>query len=207
MMKLTAALRMLDSFRPLPPTSKRQEIRATANREYDDWLSHNNGAVAYGGALRIFPLQECAGLADVQTWNARETWKGAYGSAAPDLYLFAEDAFGVQFGFEADGSVARFWNETGDVEALDLGLGEFFEAISLDPEGTISAETYRAADRQIGPLTLREHFAMRVETAVGGKFNCDNMIRMDSIEHMRACGSVAQQIRRTPIGTSFKPRM
>jgi hypothetical protein len=174
------------------------------DEEHRRWLQQHNGAVAFGGALRFFPMTSAEGLRDIASWNERELWAAWYGPLAPGrLWIFAEDAFGVQFGFLTGGELARFWNETGEVEALDVDVVEFVRLIAGDPDGTLSYRLFLDTQRALGPLGLSEHWAFRVETALGGDLAIDNLQRMDAVAHMQACGKIAQQISSLEIGTGI----
>jgi hypothetical protein len=171
---------------------------------YRRWLHQAGGAIALEGALRFFPTLPQDGLHAISFWNSEAAWKPAYGSLAPtELLIFAEDAFGVQFGFRPNASIARFWNETGEIEALELGLADFVQAIADDPDDTVSYALYCEASRTLGRPDLSEHFSCRVETALGGRLAVDNLQRVNSLEHMRASGKIAQQIAKLPVGTKI----
>ena len=175
------------------------------DREYLKWLVAVNGATAFHGALRFFPAMATHGMRDVCSWNSAETWKSYYGVHSPDsLLLFAEDAFGVQFGFESTGSVSIFWSETGEIEPLEIGLREFLERVLEDPDGTISLDFYLSARDALGAANAAHHYALQVETALGGELAVDNLLLMDSVMHMRSLGKIAQQLRDIPEGTAIR---
>jgi len=172
---------------------------------YERWLRRSNGGVAFDGALRFFPAVSEEGLRDIAFWNSEAGWKSVYGPLSPSgLLIFAEDGFGVQFGFLPNERVARFWNETAEVEPLDMDAIEFVEAIAADPNGTISRDLFGEASRLLGRLALSEHFAFRVETALGGTPTADNLQKMDAVEHMRASAKIARQIAHLPLGTRIE---
>lgn len=163
--------------------------------EYAQWLVRTNGAIAFGGALRFFPALPARGLADVCSWNENPgTWKWAYAHRAPEIFLFAEDAFGLQFGFRPDGSVAIFWAETAEIEDLAVGLKDFVRLIESDPKETISYELFCSAREALGPISLDQHYAFRIETALGGSLSVENLVVASSIEHLRALGKIALQL-------------
>lgn len=205
-MSVARAIGRLPGLRLLPGVGT-SPVPSFPNPEYSEWLRVYNGAVAFGGALRLFPAQSSGGLLSAGEWNDVSTWREAYGAVASGRQLFfGEDAFGVQFGLSPDSGLVRFWNETGDVEPLGLSLMEFFEVIRDDPDGTVSAGLYARAEEALGHLPLREHFAFKIETALGGEPVVENIARMASVEHMRACGHIAQQIKGMPLGTQVSPK-
>lgn len=172
----------------------------------DWWLGEWNGATALDGALRLFALGDVEELWTVSDWNAQDTWRGEFGRLQPRGVCIGEDAFGTQFVRVPDlDEVALFWPETGTMERIGLSRAEFVRAVIDDPDGTVSLHQYRKAVSALGRPSLREHLAMKVETAVGGEFSSDNMIRMPSISHMRALGLLALQIADVPVGTGFTP--
>ncbi|WP_395684134.1 hypothetical protein [Dokdonella sp.] len=161
------------------------------------WVVRTGGAIALDGALRFFPPYSCNALPGLAVWNEATGWKKNYLSLTPiDLVIFAEDAFGTQFYIEESGRVGIFWPETAEREPLSLSVPQFFETIADDPEGTINISLYEDAVASMGPLKLSEHFAFRLETALGGRPSLDNLIVMDSSRHMAALGKIAVQLAR-----------
>jgi hypothetical protein len=163
------------------------------NREYPRWLGTANGGCGFSGALRFFPAREHESLPGLCDWN-RSRWLDAYGSLRPGLFLFAEDAFGLQFGFLEDGNVAIFWGETAEVEPLGTDLRGFVDRIKEDPDTTISFSLFQEAVEMLGPLSLNQHFAFKVETALGGNLSVTNLTIMGAVDHMRSLGKIATQI-------------
>lgn len=204
-MTLLQSMCRLDDFRTLP-SSEVQEVPPLPS-EYRDALLSINGGIAYGGAIRVFPAYRVPQLPTIGDWNDPPLWKNSYGSLIrSDLTVFCEDAFGVQFAIGTDGLVTRIWNETAEAECLGMRFQEFFNVIHNDPVGTISLDLYQSAEQSLGPLPLSEHFAFKIETALGGKAAVENVMRMGSVMHMRACGGIARQIKSMPIGTKVTIR-
>lgn len=143
-----------------------------------------DGRAAFDGALRFFETDDA--------WMTR--WGCHFGDLVPDLRLIASDAFGTMFGLDKFGKVAIFWAETGDIEPLGVDEIAFLSMIMKDPNGTINLDLYQAAVREFGPIGPQQHFAFRVETALGGQVALDNLMVMDADEHMRVLGALAQQI-------------
>lgn len=168
--------------------------------------SEVGGGIAYEGALRLFPWSVDSPLTSYRHWNSRTGWHSWYGPLAPEWDSFGEDAFGVQYLISRDDEpvVAIFWAETGEVEHLGVGPGDFLRMVREDPEETISMVLYRACVARYGELPPRQHFAMRVEAALGGKFDVENIVPMDALEHMRALSQIALQIHSVPIGTTLE---
>lgn len=152
-----------------------------------------NGITAFDGALRFIDANN--------TWMSR--WGDSYGDLAPKLKLVASDAFGTMYGLDEAGKMSIFWSETGEIESLDIDEHEFFSLIAKDPDGTINLDLYQAAVQKLGQINQNQHFAFKVETAMGGLVALDNLMIMDADEHMRSLGAIAQQIRNIQPGTKI----
>ena len=150
-----------------------------------------NGSTAFDGALRFFESED-------DSWKS--IWGHCYGSLMPDIRIFASDAFGTVFGLVEKNKVAIFWCETGELEFLGIELEDFYEMIVQDPTGTINFDLYQAAIELYGKPAFEEHFAFKVETALGGELTTDNIVVMDAIEHFRAMAKIANQIKNIPTG-------
>lgn len=157
-------------------------------------LPDYDGHSAFGGALRFLDPDDCS-------W--KERWGQSYGYLAPNLRFIAADAFGTMYGLDDAGKVAIFWAETGEVELLGVEPDKFFSMILEDTNGTINLDLYREAVRKIAGIGLQQHFAFKVEIALGGQLVVDNIMAMDADEHMRVLGSLAQQIHAVPVGSRF----
>jgi hypothetical protein len=194
-MPLDSTLAELPGFTPLREVGSVAPRLALPDEEYRAWLQENNGAYAFGGCLRLFPTRSVHRLADIDSWNDASGWKRLYGKLSPSVAIFAEDVFGLQFGFDQKGTVTAFWSETGEVEDLGYGLREFLARIVAKPEETISYDTFQRARKALGSVGLHEHLACRVETALGGRFDVENLVVMNAYDHMVALGKIAVQLR------------
>lgn len=155
-------------------------------------LPEFNGQSSYGGALRFFEPDDLS-------W--KEVWGRAYGPLLPDIRIFASDAFGVMFGFDAAGEVVIFWAESGEIEELGIDEDTFYSLIKDDPEETINWGLYKQAVKELGPVPLTENLAFKIELALGGELAVSNMERMDSVLHMQSLGKIAQQLVDIPYGS------
>jgi hypothetical protein len=141
---------------------------------------------AFDGALRFHDEKDFA-------WVF--TWGRAYAELAPTLRMFASDAFGVFFGVHDNDTVAIFWPETGQVESLGLRREEFYEQLAADPDLAIGLQIYRQAVQLLGRPQLDQHFAMVIETALGGRFTADNLRIVNAADHMVTLAGLAHQLR------------
>jgi hypothetical protein len=153
-----------------------------------------DGVSAFQGALRF--------LSDGDNALLHE-WAIGYQGIAPDIAPFASDSFGVLYGLDSQNQVAIFWPETGEIEQLQTNKEDFLGLILEDPNSTINLDVYLQGIVKLGLLTRSQHFALKIELAVGGKFSVDNLIKMDAKEHMRALGKLARQFKGIPLGTKI----
>lgn len=192
---IASAARLVPGFTPLLCKPSIDDVLDVSFEAMREWILDTGGAVAFGGALRVFPPADCSGLYSVKKWNASTTWKARYGKKAPvNVLVFAEDAFGTQYYIDGEGMVGAFWSETGEQERFNLTVPEFLNSIVSDPNGTISASLYVEAIKEIGDLKISQHFAFKIELALGGKLEVANMVAMDSLRHMIALAKIAGQI-------------
>lgn len=150
-----------------------------------------DGRTAFGGALRFYDI-------DDESW--KQQWGKYYDALMPDIRIFAIDAFGTVYGLLPNSTVAIFWSETGEVEQLDVGLSEFYEMIIQDPDNTINFSLYMDAVKKFGKPAFNEHFAFKIETALGGSLSVDNISVMDATDHFMALGKLANRIKDIPEG-------
>jgi hypothetical protein len=148
-----------------------------------------DGKTALSGALR-FGSQDAL----------LKAWATDSGQPAPKMQSFASDSFGVVYGIDSNGKVAIFWPETGEVERLGVSKDEFYELVKKDPEGTVNLSLYQDATKKLGPLAPEEHFAFKIETALGGPLTVENVLKMKAADHMRSLGKIAREIRDIPVG-------
>ncbi|SQD76790.1 T6SS immunity protein Tdi1 domain-containing protein [Moritella yayanosii] len=158
-------------------------------------LPEFDGESAYSGALRFYD-DSCS------DWEYE--WGKLYGSMKPTFKLFAIDAFGTAYGLLSDENVAIFWSETGELEPIDANLEEFLGMILEDPYTTINYDLYISAVEHLGKPSFHEHFAFKVELALGGSLSVDNLTIMDSTKHFHSLAKIAFQINEIKVGSSIR---
>lgn len=161
-------------------------------------LPEFTGDTAFKGALRFFDIND-------DSWKL--SWGVCYGSLIPDIKIFASDAFGTVYGLLDDGEVAIFWTETGELEQLGIYENDFYDLIVEDPENTINYSLYCEAENSYGAITKENHFAFKIETALGGELSLSNITIMNQVDHFRSLGKLATQIDIIPEGESINSVM
>lgn len=96
-------------------------------------LKERNGFVAFASGLHV------RGACTEPSWHSlRQAWKGGhalherYPEVRPTDIPFAQDCVGDQY-LLREGEVVQLFAEMGEVEHLDMNLGEFFRAAIDDP--------------------------------------------------------------------------
>lgn len=169
-------------------------------------LSAINGFVLFGGALHV------RGAVREPAWHSlREAWRGAeavarlYPALQPDDVPFGQDCVGDQY-LLRDGSVIRLAAETGEVEALDLGLFPFLERACADPEGFLSAAPLLLHLNESGDLPpgmlLHAHPPFCTQQAAGGV----SLRAAPADELLRYHAALARQIGALAPGAVFRMR-
>ena len=103
-------------------------------------LKQVNGFIQYHGGLHFF------GACSEPLWHSLgEAWTGPhaahrhYNNVRSEDVPFAEDCLGFQFLLRA-GQVVYLDGETGELDALGIGLAEFFEWIEANPVGNLGMQ-------------------------------------------------------------------
>lgn len=103
-------------------------------------LGSVNGFIQYGGGLHV------RGACLKPEWHSlRRAWRGPqaisalFPAAEPDWIPFAQDCVGDQF-LLRDAQVLHLAAETGEVQDLNLTLGEFLKRASADPVDFLAME-------------------------------------------------------------------
>lgn len=148
------------------------------------------GDTAFKGALRFFDIND-------KSW--KKTWGQLYGSLIPSINIFASDAFGTVYGI-SNNEVVIFWTETGELEPLGMNENDFYDLIVEDPDNTINLGLYCQATELFGVLSKDDHFAFKIETALGGDLSLNNITVMNGVDHYKSLGKLANQINSLPEG-------
>ncbi len=132
----------LDEITFVGPPIDDAEILADLPVNLSELLQQVNGFIQFHGGLHV------RGACREPAWHSlRDAWVGArafhglYPAIRPVDIPFAEDCMGGQF-LLRDGRVVRLSAETGELEALDLGLAGFLQAVQDDPIGFLSLQPF-----------------------------------------------------------------
>lgn len=172
--------------------------------EYAECLNRG-GAHVFSGALRIFGLTDDIDAQNILKWNNPETWKKEYKSFFNDIWVFAEDIFGYQFLFNKNG-IGRLDIETGEIEILCKTFTSWISIILDKPDyysgSSVAAKWARTFPKE--RLTGRYHLCPITLFVCGGKYEIDNLFRIESIKNMKIKAQIAEQIKDLPDGTPIE---
>ena len=122
-----------------------------------------------------------------------------------DIWAFAEDVFGYQFLFNKDG-VGRLDIETGEIRHLCNSFADWISLVLEDPDfysGMSVAKEWEIS-RPDEPVTGKHHLCPVTLFVCGGKYQIDNLFRIESVSHLKVKAQIAEQIRDLPDGTPIE---
>lgn len=154
-------------------------------------LEEINGFFAFNAGIQVFRVG-AEGLGyDLEHWNDQATWKDTYQGLADDLFCFAQDIFGMQFGVTGAGRVVLMDPETAARQDLGGSLEEWAAWLLSDPDHHGQGQTALRWQDQFGALEVTERLAHRTPLILGGEHTVDNVMVLDAVACMRALGPVA----------------
>ena len=176
----------------LPTTPLDAELRGL--------LAQRNGFYALDRALHVLP--SVVDTSSLAPWNDPASWRSDYSKLAEPFRFFAHDLFGNPFAFLGS-EVVMFNAETGDHETVAKTLKGWAEALLSDDYWSGSA---LATDWQVryGELKEGQRLVPKIPFVMGGSYDLTNLYAGDAVESLRFRGSLAQQLRNIPDGTTVE---
>ena len=163
-------------------------------------LRQLNGFIQFHGGLHV------RGACRQPPWHSlRDAWVGvrAFHSLYPAVHLedipFAEDCLGDQF-LLRDGRVHRRAAETGELQALDLGLAGFFHAVQSDPIEFLSLPPLLQFQRDGGALEPGQLLASYPPFCTEQSADGVHLAAISADERRRFLADFAAHIRELPEG-------
>ena len=166
-------------------------------------LLERNGFFAFESALHVFPFGGVQVGNDLLQWNSQDLWRYAYPESAGNHLFFAEDVFGEQFSI-AEQIVWRFNPETGEASAFATSMDDWADRIMEDSDAETGYPLAHQWQELFGPLRLGCRLIPKLPFVAGGEFDVQNLYEADAVRGMLVRGSIAQQIRELPDGTSIQ---
>lgn len=182
---------------PVPGDSKEQ---------YRHLLVLKNGFYAFDSSLHVFPFckQRVDGGQTVSVWNAPDLWKTHYIHCDPgvvELWCFAENAFGEQFGF-FDGRVVQFNPETGAIVELCDDLVSWCRLVVEDCDFHTGHSIVRKWQATRGQLPRGQRLVpIYPFVSKEGSYDVSNFFSVDALRGMHSRADFARQIKSIADGT------
>lgn len=164
-----------------------------------DVLFKKNGFFAFEKALEIFPLGTSALSYPITQWNDTETWRSAYKNLAPAGMAFAQDIFGIQF--LVSDAIYCFDPETADTNFVAKTIEDWAKKILLYYDIMTGQPIAHAWQCMHGPLLNRRRLIPITPFVLGGRYEVENLISVDSVEGMLLRANLALQLKHLPDGS------
>jgi len=144
-----------------------------------------NGGFYWQRALLIRPLHKTEGAPlPVTEWNDTALWKREYGDICEDVFFFADDVFGGQFGLQ-DNRVVQFDPETAGLEEVAKTLDGWCKEILRDPEFYTGFPVLHAWEQEKGQIPAGFRLIPKQPFMLGGDFDASNMVSKPDVEGMK----------------------
>jgi hypothetical protein len=161
-------------------------------------LTLKNGFFAFDGALHVLPVSRNHNLS---WWNSATGWRSTYPANIPDVFGFALDAFGGQFGL-LGGEVVYLNPELGEPEPL-AGSVEAWAAMVLEDPSLVGHSAVEKWQADHGPLREEQRLVPLVPFVLGGAMTNDNLRVCNTWEATQRYGRLALVLRSLPDGAAI----
>lgn len=166
-------------------------------------LQEKNGFYAFESALHVLPANCSTTVMNLESWNAEDLWRNAYGKVTRGYVFFAEDAFGGQFAAR-DGKVHRFDPESGSTEQMGDSLEGWAGKILDDYEYETGYPLAHEWQEINGPLTPGMRLIPKIPFMLGGEYKVENLYALDAVEAMRHRADIWKQMKDLPDGAQVR---
>jgi len=200
--------RLVDILVPVSGHSAAQSISLPplVDNEYREFLAACNGGYTPDSFYHFFGSSGPA-WHDVVDWNRPERWKESFG-IVDDIFVFAEDIFGNQYGFRKLGKgtdIRMISSFSGDISRAPSPFAAFVEYLVFDKEVNPQAVLANEFLTRINQSFHGKHISYDVHPYLGGDQNdITNFDLIDSGVNLNWNGQLATQIRKLPPGTRLK---
>jgi hypothetical protein len=164
-------------------------------------LGRCTGFVAFDSALLVRGVG--GGTLGLAAWNAATGWRSTFAGMADDVFFFAEDLFGCQWGIQDDDVVA-FDPETGETVPFAETVEEWAGMVVDDRDYLTGHPTACDWQRAHGPLPLGHRLVPTVPFVLGGGYDVENLVAVDAYDGMRRRGRMAVQLKDIPDGAQVE---
>ena len=162
--------------------------------ELSSLLERKNGFFAFESSLLVLPASSHGGVAGLGQWNDSSGWVGLYDRIGRPALFFAQDAFAGQFGI-TDIGVISLNPETGETTLYGVSLEDWAQAVLEHYDYEVGWSAARDWQLEHGLLRPGHRLLPKVPFVLGGGYEAENLVAVESFEAMRRLGSLYHQIR------------
>lgn len=181
----------------------RKPLEVVGSSGLFELLRFRNGFFAFGGALHVFPWGKAEGYVDIEAWNDKDLWRFEYKGLDDNALYFAEDVFGGQFGIH-DGRVTMMDPETAERLAVAENVSAWLDWVISDPDLSVGRALATQWSRMNGRIPVGQRLVPRIPFVMGGGYELENLVCMNSVSAMRTRGAIAVQIEELPDGSPIR---
>lgn len=181
-----------------------QATLARLPRDLRELLEARNGFIAFGGGLHVRgacaePRWHSLGY----WWTSDDALHRQFRPVLPDDVPFAEDALGDQF-LLRDGEVHRLVGESGEIQALGMGVRGFLDATERDPDGFLMLDVLSAFRAQGGRLAPGQLLSVYPPFVAVESQNGVSIKAVPVAERIGALAELVRAVERLPDGTRLR---
>lgn len=180
------------------------EFLKTLPEDLQSLLLQMNGFVAFDGGLHV------RGVCRDPDWHSLQlacqsefALSGRYPALSASDVPFAQDFLGDQYVLRS-GSVYRLLGETGEIEGLELTLGQFLECAIADPLEFLSLEPLRSFINDGERLRPGELLSAWPPFCAKESKNGVSLKAMPALERLRALANLASQLQAVSDGSKVR---
>jgi hypothetical protein len=189
------------------PPADDVELLERLPRDLAELFRQLNGFIAFDGGLHVRgACREPAWHSLWDAWLGETAFHQLYPRVHPEDIPFAEDCMGDQFLLRA-GQVWRLAAETGEVEPLGLGLGEFLQQAQSDPVDSLSLQPLLQFQQEGGRLEPGQLLASFPPCCAQESVETVCLAAVATDERRRFLARLAAQLRDVPDGGTIEFRL
>lgn len=169
------------------------------DKDFLSLLKMKNGFYLFNSTLRFFSTDQCEHSYGLKNWNSDSLWRKYYGTLTEKAFFFAENFLGEQFCF-LGGEIFIFNPEDGRMFFMAKTFTEWCRLIVDQYEKYSAHELGRSWQLIHGPISGLTTLVPKKLFILGGGFDVDNLVLLDSVVAMRVLGPIALHLNNLPDG-------
>ena len=162
-------------------------------QELYDLLCLKNGFYAFESALHVRAKGSEGPPVSLECWNKKELWIDTYEVNKSEVFFFAEDLFGGQFGI-FENKIVTFDPETAELEEIGSSLEEWSKQLLSDYNYLTGYSLSHEWQQKYGGIPEGYRLIPRQLFVLGGAYDCENLLLVEEVKGMRSRGFFATQL-------------